>query len=178
MTDETSAEQTVETPPPSTVADLLRDIDAAWNELHGAIAQLTDTQMTGPTDAAGWTVKDHLAHLAAWENSVLVILRDRRPQHEGLGVDKAIWDAEDIDATNEAVRQDNAAAPLDEVRTRLETVHAQLVETITGMTDDELQLPVEHWVREGGDFPIVHKITGNTSEHYPEHREWMLAIVA
>ncbi len=178
MTDETSPEQIVETPPPATVAELLRDIDAAWNALNGAIAQLADDQITRPADAAGWTVKDHLAHLAAWENSVLVILRDRRPQHEGLGVDKVIWDAEDIDATNEVVRRDNADAPLDEVRTRLETVHAQLAETIAGMTDDQLQLPVDHWVRGGGDVPIVSKITGNTSEHYPEHREWLLAIVA
>ena len=178
MTDETSPEQTDETPPPATVAELLRDIDTAWNALNGAIAQLTDDQMSGPADAAGWTVKDHLAHLAAWENSVLVILRDRRPQHEGLGVNKAIWDAEDIDATNEAVRRDNADAPLDEVLIRLETVHAQLVQTIREITDAELRLPVDHWVSGGGDFPVVHKITGNTSEHYPEHREWMLAIVA
>ena len=178
MTDERPSEEMTETPPPATVAELLRDIDAAWNALSGAIAQLSDGQMTERTDAAGWTVKDHLAHLAAWENSVLVILRDRRPQHEGLGVDKATWDAEDIDATNEAVRRDNADAPLDEVRTRLETVHAQLVETILEITDAELRLPVDHWVRGGGEFPVVHKITGNTSEHYPEHREWLLAIVA
>lgn len=182
MTDETSPEDianaAVETPPPATVDELLRDIDEAWNALNGAIAQLSDEQMTTPTDAAGWTVKDHIAHLAAWENSVLVIVRDRRPQHEGLGVDKVTWDAEDIDATNEVVRQANADAPLDEVRTRLETVHAQLVDTVAEMTDAELQLPVDYWVTGGGDFPVVYKITGNTSEHYPEHREWMLAIVA
>lgn len=178
MTDEPTSEQMTKMPSPATVAELLRDIDAAWNALNGAIAQLSDAQMTGPTDAAGWTVKDHLAHLAAWENSVLVILRDRRPQHEGLGVDKATWDGEDIDVTNEAVRRDNANAPLDEVLIRLETVHAQLVQTIREMTDAELRLPVDHWVSGGGDFPVVHKITGNTSEHYPEHREWMLAIVA
>lgn len=174
MTDQEIAEA----PVPSTVTELLRDIDEAWNALNGAIAQLTDEQMTGPTDAAGWTVKDHLAHLAAWENSVLVILRDREPQYEGLGVDKVTWDAEDIDATNDVVRRANADAPLDEVRTRLESVHAQLIDTIADMTDEELQLPVDRWVAGGGDFPVVHKILGNTAEHYPEHREWMLAIVA
>lgn len=178
MTDETSPEDVAETSAPATVDELLRDIDRAWNALNGAIAQLTDEQMTIPADAAGWTVKDHVAHLAAWENSVLVILRDREPQYEGLGVDKVTWDAEDIDATNDVVRQANADAPLDEVRTRLETVHAQLIDTIADMTDEELQLPVDRWVAGGGDFPVVHKITGNTAEHYPEHREWMLAIVA
>ena len=178
MTEDVATDAAAEERAPETVDELLRTIDEAWNGLNGAIAQFSDEQMTTPTDAAGWTVKDHLAHLAAWENSVLVILRDRRPQYDGLGVDKVSWDADDIDATNEVVRQANADAPLDEVRTRSESVHAQFVETISEMTDEELKLPVDHWVPGGGDFPVVHKIAGNSAEHYPEHRELMLAIVA
>jgi hypothetical protein len=178
MTEDVATDAAAEERAPETVDELLRTIDKAWNGLNGAIAQLTEEQMTIPTDHAGWTVKDHLAHLAAWENSVLVILRDRKPQYEGLGVDKVTWDADDLDATNEVVRQANADAPLDEVRTHSETVHAQVVETISELTDEELRLPVDHWVASGGDFPIVDKIAGNSSEHYREHREWMLAIVA
>ncbi|MEQ8672174.1 MAG: DinB family protein [Aggregatilineales bacterium] len=55
----------IDTPP--TRADLLRQIQESWNELQTVVASLTEEQLTRSTDAAGWTVKDHLIHLSIWE---------------------------------------------------------------------------------------------------------------
>lgn len=56
---------------PQDIAELVARIEAAWNALEAQIAQYPEDVLTGPTDAAGWTIRDHLAHLTAWEASVL-----------------------------------------------------------------------------------------------------------
>ena len=47
--------------------DLLRHYRAAQAKLNDAIRGLTDDQMSEPS-IDGWAVKDHLAHLALWDD--------------------------------------------------------------------------------------------------------------
>jgi hypothetical protein len=55
-------------------AELLADIEPAWAALNAALDRLTPTQMTTIKDGQGWTVKDHLIHLTAWERSIVFFL--------------------------------------------------------------------------------------------------------
>ncbi|HRJ43403.1 MAG: maleylpyruvate isomerase N-terminal domain-containing protein [Caldilineaceae bacterium] len=84
-------------------AELLQDIDAGWVSLTDALAQLSEAQLTGPTDAQGWTGKDHIVHLVAWERSMLYLLAGK-PRHAGLGVDEALYRSGDFDAINASVQ--------------------------------------------------------------------------
>jgi hypothetical protein len=72
----------------TTNAERLTDLSQAWTALNAVLDQLTQVEKTGPKDAQGWTVKDHLAHLAAWERSVIFMLQGK-PRHAGLGVEEA-----------------------------------------------------------------------------------------
>ena len=58
-------------------AELLEKMRTGWNELLAFIATLTPEQMSTPTDAAGWTMKDHLMHLAVWQEGVYALLEGR-----------------------------------------------------------------------------------------------------
>jgi hypothetical protein len=73
-----------------TKADLLHEIDDAWSTLTAALDELTEAQMTDVQDAAGWTVTDHLMHIAAWERSVVVFLQGQ-PRHVGLGIEEHLY---------------------------------------------------------------------------------------
>lgn len=70
--------------------------------LEAALDRLGPEQLAGSADAQGWTVKDHLTHLAAWERSMTYLLRGR-PRHEGLGVPEETYQRGDVDATNAAI---------------------------------------------------------------------------
>jgi hypothetical protein len=59
-----------ETPAPMKTA-LIEEIESAWTKLHSYLAELSETQLTEIADHEGWTVKDHLTHIAAWEESVV-----------------------------------------------------------------------------------------------------------
>ncbi|HQF70663.1 MAG TPA: maleylpyruvate isomerase N-terminal domain-containing protein, partial [Promineifilum sp.] len=64
---------------------LLDEIGRAWDELNRALDELTPTQMSGPTDANGWRVQDHLSHMGAWHNWARLRMQGR-PTWEGLGI--------------------------------------------------------------------------------------------
>jgi hypothetical protein len=94
MTDETVLSKT----------ELLARIEQGWDEFNAYIKTLTDTQLTSPTDAAGWTAKDHLTHIAVWEDGTYAIFQGlARPEY--MGVDKDTWDSHDYDRINALIQQ-------------------------------------------------------------------------
>jgi hypothetical protein len=50
---------------PRDKGELIERIEAGRAALGEAIAGLSEAQLVAPLDGEGWSVKDHLAHLAA-----------------------------------------------------------------------------------------------------------------
>jgi uncharacterized protein (TIGR03083 family) len=159
-----------------TIASLLRRIEHGWNDLQAYLGTLSEEQLTKPTDAAGWTVKDHLIHLAIWEDGVYALL-EGRSQREGMEVDEATW-RQGIDAINAVIQQRYHDLPLGEVLETFRVKHERLVSRIKSMTDDDLLRPYRHYdTASDREQPVVGWIVGNTFEHYAEHKPWIAAIV-
>ena len=165
---------------PQDMAGVLARINDSYATLHMTLDGWSAAQMTGPIDAAGWTVKDHIAHLAAWERS-MVFHFDGRPRHEGLGVSAALYHSDDIDAINAAIREGQVGLSLDEAREGLAAVHRELLARLDTLTYNDLLKPFAHFLPdEPGDddgSPILHRVWGNSGGHYAEHLPWMTAIV-
>src|SRR5918995_1790290 len=84
---------------PRTVADVLERIHSTWTALHDTITGLSDQQMTEP-GPEGWSVKDHLAHVMAWDNVPTTIL-EGEAQHSAFGLDRVAYDRIDsVDQLN------------------------------------------------------------------------------
>jgi len=158
-------------------AQLLTKLERAWDALQRTIAGADAEDLVSRTDPAGWSSKDHLAHLAAWANSVLVMVRDGRPQWEGLGIDQALLENGDFDEQNEVIRQQTVDWPLDKVTSRLAEVHQGLVSAVSGMSDDDLLRPVSDFVDGGSDTGILQYLDGDGPNHYDEHREYIERIL-
>ena len=76
---------------PQTKHELMQQLAEAQSALEQVVNQFTDEQMTDVRDHAGWSIKDHLDHLAIWEESVAALL-ERCPRAErfaAMGVDIA-----------------------------------------------------------------------------------------
>jgi uncharacterized protein (TIGR03083 family) len=161
---------------PVITANMLRFIDQGWNELHAFLGTLSAEQLTGPTDAAGWTVKDHIIHMAAWENGLCGLL-EGQPRWEAMGVDQATWES-GFDQVNAIIQQRHRDMPLDEVLQSFQKSHARVLERVGSMTDEDLMRPYSHY-QAGWDEerPIFGWIVGNTFGHYAEHKPWIEAIV-
>lgn len=160
-----------------TISNLLSRIDTAWAEFNAFLGTLRPEHLTGPRDAAGWTGKDHIIHLALWEGGMLGLL-DGQPRHEAMGVDKATWER-DEDAVNAALQQRHADLPLDEVLERLRATHERLLARLGAMSDEDLRRPYRFYQPDSDEEqPIVAWFAGNTFMHYPAHTPWIAAIAA
>ena len=159
---------------PRDMTELLRRMDEAWSSLDAALGQLSEEQLER-RDAQGWSAKDHLSHLAAWERSVAYLLQGR-PRHEGLGVDEETWRGSGEDGINRVIHERTRDRSLPEARGDFEQAHQEMLAALSGLTDADIQRPYSHFVSEPGsrgDRPIVELIVGNTYEHYQEHQAWL-----
>lgn len=166
-------------PPIPPLQEIVAEMERAWAELQAMVDAAEPDDLVRKTDAAGWSSKDHLAHLDAWDRSVLEMIRDGRPQWETLGLERELLDEEwDYDRQNEIIRQQTVDAPLDEVRSALAATHDAFVRLLRGMTDEEIRRPSNDFVPGSGEFEIAHKVMGNTYMHYDEHRVYIERILA
>jgi uncharacterized damage-inducible protein DinB len=147
--------------------------------LHQRIAPLSPAQLTTPGPEGGWSIKDHLAHLATWEG-MLVALLEGKPIHTAFGIDHAEYDAlESTDALNAVIAEQHKHRSLDEVMRRFEETHAQLVPLIGAQSPEDLSKPISFFQPDDpDDRPVLRKIIGDTYEHYAEHFPWIEAIIA
>lgn len=161
-----------------TRAELLQQIDRGWTELLAFTASLTDSQLTSPTDAAGWTITDHLLHLADWEAGVCALFRGE-DRAAAMGLERSLWESEDYDAQNAVLRTRSRqyGQTRADVMARLNAVHTELLTQLAGLSDADLATRYGQWQPlDDYDHPVVHSIIGNTYEHYAEHIDWMRAL--
>ncbi|MCW5878895.1 MAG: ClbS/DfsB family four-helix bundle protein [Anaerolineales bacterium] len=158
---------------------LLQEMQAGWERLQAFVSTYSDEQLTGPVDAAGWTAKDHLMHLSVWAGSMVAVL-DGKPRREYMEISREDWVtlAETYDVVNGILQQRYKDLPLDAVRREVGAKHNELVTRTQAMTEEELQLPYNHYQPGSkSTTPIFDYITGNSSHHYDEHIPWMRAIL-
>jgi uncharacterized protein (TIGR03083 family) len=160
-----------------TKAELLSRMQQGWDDFNAYLNTLTEAQLTGPTDAAGWTAKDHLMHLAVWEDGVNALL-EKQSRSARMGVDDATWEGHDFDQINAVIQRQHRDKPLGEVQAAFRRAHETLVAKLQSMSDEDILRPYSYYVP-GADLdrPVVWWIVGNTFSHYAEHQPWIDAIV-
>jgi len=151
-------------------------IEAGWKRLGELVKQVEDAAGLNKVGADGWTVKDHLAHVAAWEHSLLALL-EGRDRSGAMGLNEPM---EEIDSINEAIRKLHATDTEDEALGYFRDSHAQLMAAMARLDDADLEKPYSHYQPTDPDEkrPVVGWVAGNTYEHYAEHIDWMNQILS
>lgn len=164
----------------TTKAQLLEAIESDWRTINQAIDALSESQMTSTRDAEGWTVKDHIGHMTAWERSALFFLQGK-PRHEGLGVTEDVYLTEDENRINAKIYRQVQFTPPQQVIATFRDVHRQLMNALEAVTDTQLALPYRHFLPdepgEGDGPPAINVVYGNSANHYHEHLAWMQVLI-
>jgi hypothetical protein len=147
----------------------IEPIERGWQDL----ARLVDS--LGPDDLelkgdGRWTVKDHLAHIAAWELSLLGLI-EGEDMRTAMGVPGA---SHDLDALNEAIWLAHRHDSADDVLAFSRRSHEALMRRLGAMSDADLRRSYNHYQPNdprdpGDDRPVVEWVAGDTYEHYAEH---------
>lgn len=154
--------------------ELVRRIDESRERLERRVKGVPTAALEVPGED-GWSAKDHLAHLAGWERSLLLLLQ-RRARHSPLGLTAAEYAAAaDENVINARLHASRKGWRLAYVLTDFEAVHEELMALLQRMTEAELCLGYSEYEPGGerDDRPIWGWVEGNTCDHYDEH----LAII-
>ena len=151
-------------------------IEAGWKRLGELVNQVEDAAGLNKVGADGWTVKDHLAHVAAWEHSLLALI-EGHDRERAMGLSGAV---EGMDNVNEAIRKLHQTDTPDEALDYFRDSHARLVSALGKLSDADLQKPYSHYQPADPDEkgPVVGWVAGNTYEHYAEHIDWINQLLS
>jgi hypothetical protein len=141
-------------------ADTLARLDRGWDTLENTVTGLDGATLSEVRDPAGWAAKDHLMHVAAWEEAFLASL-DGRPRHEALGIDAALLRDGDDNSVNAAIFSRHRDRPLPDVLAAIRTTHAALRARVAALRDEA----------------SLAEVPGPTWEHYEEHLGWIRELV-
>jgi hypothetical protein len=157
----------------------VKDLQETWSELQAGLTALTEQQMTNTYDDQGWNVKDHIAHLAAWEESVAMLFQGK-PRHQTIGVALEDFTGENIDAINASIRERWEPLTLTATMHTFQNIHHSLMSSVNGLSDEDLTQPVAIFFPQtppGEERRVNEIIRANTSDHYREHLPWIKQIV-
>jgi hypothetical protein len=149
-----------------------------WDHLAELVDSLgTDELAMSGSD--GWAVKDHLAHIAAWERSLLAIF-EGADRIKAMGLPGGEMDTDEI---NRAVWELNRNRSQEDALAYFRDTHANLVRKLDSMSDADFDLPYAHYQPsansdDDGDRPVVAWVAGDTYEHYFEHIDWIRALIS
>lgn len=129
---------------------VLRDIDKAWRGLMDAVEGIPESLMSEAGVAGDWSVKDILAHIAAWDRETTRVVM------EIMRGDEPSWPIHEQKFNDLNYEADRRLSPI-EARNRALSAHKALVEMLDGRGEVRAD-----WVR------------GTTYGHYPEHTEEIL----
>jgi uncharacterized protein (TIGR03083 family) len=148
--------------------ELLTALEEARARLDAALAGLTSDQLMGPGPLAGWTIKDVLTHVTAWDVDLLTNLgKAKRGQKPG----RTIWDSAGIQAQNEAWHAEFKDRPLERVLADYDGAHEQMLRRVEGLTDAELNAPTA-WL---DGRPLYKYFMDHIVRHENEHGEELAA---
>lgn len=161
-----------------TKAELLERIRDSRTALERAVDQAGEAALTTAAPN-GWSGKDYLAHIAAWETSLVALLRGE-PRYEAMGLDAATYQSGDVDALNETLYDRDRALSLPDVLLRFQRVHEGVIAEVDRLTDADLYRPYSDFQPDAPDNrdPIINWIAGNTFGHYDEHRLALEALAS
>src|SRR5690242_15981373 len=135
--------------------DLLRYYRESRAKLLAAIDGLTDQQMS-ETTIDGWSVKDHLAHIALWDD-----LRAAEVERISAGNETAWRMTGEQDAVyNQMAYEMRRNLSLDQVRWEFETSRQRLIDALSAATPRGLE-------------PSLYGEAGLVSKHETEHTGWI-----
>jgi Protein of unknown function (DUF1706) len=149
--------------------EFLEEERDAWAP-YEALAELTDEQLaTVNPEAHGWSGRDLMAHLLAWQDVALQAARELAVDETSPTIQRADadWEARGGEVINAELTEAWAARPMSELRSSFVSLPGELRGTLT-------VVPETRWLKHADHQRWFHD---ETIAHYEEHEADLRAIL-
>ena len=159
---------------PKDKADLVGRIQNEWEALDRLVSQLSEEQLN-IRDSGGWSIKDNLAHLASWEQFMLLCYLQKRPANESMQIDEKTYAGLDETGINDIIFRRNKDRSTADVLKWFHDSHRQVLAYLEKTSFQELMKPLEMDDPKGR--PTILWVIGNTYNHYSEHKATIQKLI-
>lgn len=162
----------------TTKQQLIDAAERAHQDMMRLLAAMSDEEKTAPILNEGWSVKDSLAHLIAWEKMAMDWMsRSVRGEEVKRFIPGFQYESEEqrmpvMEALNQQLYEESKMRPLDDVVQDLRATHRVIMNFISQLDEKDIFEPNRFAWRNGS--PALDMLGGNTYEHYAEHQGWIL----
>jgi hypothetical protein len=149
--------------------EFLEEERDAWRPFE-ALSNLTDEQLDTPVAAAhGWSGRDLIAHLVAWQENALSVAKELAVNETSATKERSDreWEARG-DEINADIQAEWRAMPIAEVRGRLGDVPGELRGYLT-------VVPEARWIKHSDHLRFF---VDETIDHYADHMADLEAVLA
>ncbi len=155
-----------------TNSELMAAIETERAQLEKALARFSEDQKTKALLKNGWSIKDLMAHISAWEQVGFDIVQ---PARDGKPLKAYVSKVfESIDHFNAATFEKNKDKSLGEIEIEFNAAYKNFVALIETLDEDFIasNLPFEG----AEDLNVRSVISANTHLHYREHTQTLEAL--
>lgn len=163
----------------STRDQLIDHTITTWNAFVQYLNPLPEAAWVSHTDAAGWTVKDHVSHVTQWDIALVRLFAEGTPLQVTLQIPDSEWQVDYV-AINERIRQRNLADSVATVKADRDAVWLQVLSTLQQLNDKQLAAPAGAQginVDEGDQSPLLQVLIDYQGGHYAAHLEYIQHLI-
>jgi hypothetical protein len=149
--------------------EFLDEEHEAWTPFQ-VLADLSDAELSTPVEAAhGWSGRDLMAHMLAWQAIALDVARELAVGETSPTIARvaADWDTRGGEVVNDEIQSGWAARPLDELRAAFRSQPGELRGTLT-------VVPEARWIKHPTHMETLQE---ETVAHYRDHEADLAAIL-
>jgi uncharacterized protein (TIGR03083 family) len=148
---------------PTTKSEVLSEMRAEREALEALVAAAPPVKLVQPGALEGWSVKDTLLHLAAWEQMFLGWYRAGKAGQIPITPAEG-YNWRQLNELNQAIYDKYRDLPLEQALARFHASYRELLETVEGMSEAEADTPGFYAWTKG--HALAGWISSNAGNHY------------
>jgi hypothetical protein len=161
---------------PRNRSDLFDAILAGWFPYGTVVDRLTGDQWLEPVDSRGWSVKEHVANVTAWENVITEVLRSGKRPEETLQLEPGSFESDPVAAVDLAIYRLTAGQSVRRALRNRPVTHSRLIATLSALDDAVLEQSFAALAGIGGDASVIAFVGTFLPNLYRIRREAIEAI--
>lgn len=135
--------------------ELFEAVHAGWVAYDAVVQRLTDDLWLSLADDRGWTAKDHVANVTAWENIMTEVLRNGTRPEETLQLPSRSFDADPVAAFDAAIHRLTTGQSVRRATRNRSLTHARLIATLKDLDEPTLHRRFSDLAGIGGDATVM-----------------------
>lgn len=146
--------------------ELIDRVNASYERVEAALAELTPAQWLATSEPGAWSVKDIVAHLAAWLDR---LVSEVEAAQTGKPPDSALIGVVDgdRDSWNKKIFEERREESQHQALGLFRVAHGRLVDGLHVLSEDDLNEAGRFdWL---GDIPLWRRVAEDSWEHFEKH---------